>query len=67
MISCEISLFVTAANREGIFARNRTLVWRRSLGGTAGASVNSGEYSLIDRVVNQKAQKTLSTVLVYTK
>ena len=39
LIIYEISLFVTTANRETI-----TRVWRRSLGGTGGASVNSNGY-----------------------
>ena len=43
LISCEISLFVTAANREGIVQ-----LWRLSLGGTGGESVNSEGYSLIE-------------------
>ena len=46
LISCEISLFVTAANREGILQLTR--VWRLSLGGTGGESVNSAGYSLIE-------------------
>ena len=41
-----MSLFVTAANREGILLATWR-VWRRSLGGTGGESVNSAGYSLI--------------------
>ena len=50
MISCEISLFVTAVNREGILLATYiiTLVWRRSLGRTGRESVNSAGYSLIE-------------------
>ena len=46
-MSCEISLFVTAANREGLFQLTR--VWRRSFGGPGGESVNSEGYSLIEQ------------------
>ena len=41
-----MSLFVTAANREGILLATWR-VWRRLLGGTGGESVNSAGYSLI--------------------
>ena len=47
LISCEISLFVTAANREGILLATYA-VWRPSLGGTGGESLNSAGYSLIE-------------------
>ena len=36
----KISLFVTAANRKGILLVTYKPVWRRSLGGTGGESVN---------------------------
>ena len=52
MISCEISLFVTAANREGILQLTR--VWRLSLGGTRGESVNSAGYSLIEQPIRAR-------------
>ena len=51
MISCEISLFVMAANQEGILLATYASwaqVWHRSLRGTGGESVNSAGYSLIE-------------------
>ena len=47
LISSEISLNITAGNREGILLATYAS-WRRSLGGTGGESVNSAGYSLIE-------------------
>ena len=66
LISYEISSFVTAAQTRKTFCSQLTRVWRRSLGGTGGESVNSARI-FTDWVANQSARKTLSTVLVYTK
>ena len=41
-----------AANREGILQLTR--VWRLSLGGTGGESVNSAGYSLIEQPIRAR-------------
>ena len=66
MNSCEISLFITAANREAISLVTYASNLRRSLGATGGESVNSAGYSEIEQPIRGR-KKILSTVLEYTK
>ena len=54
LIICEISLFITAANREAILLVTYASNLRRSLGGTGSESVNSAGYSEIEQPIRAR-------------